>query len=106
MSNRCRVVISPMALTRGSGVMSRPPDSLCRTASVETPDCAHNSDRSKKNRSLAIRSSLNVNWMNTGSSARLPLGVTPNRPPVIVIRAVPQQTRVSPLLAWPCRATS
>jgi hypothetical protein len=44
--------------------------------------------------------------MNTGTSARRPLGTTPNRSPVIVIRVVPQQTRVSAVLAWPCSSTS
>src|SRR3569833_1762660 len=81
------------------------PKSFRRTASVETPDWAHSADRSKKNRSPAMRSSLKVNWMNTGSSAGLPFGTTPNRSPVKVIRAVPQQINVSSLLACPCRTT-
>src|SRR5882724_7569213 len=81
------------------------PNSVRRTASVETPDWAQSAERSKKKRSLAIRSFLNVNWMNSGSSARRPLGTTPNRSPVMVICTVPQQIRLSSLFACPCSTT-
>jgi hypothetical protein len=80
-------------------------DSVCRTASVETPDWAHSIDRSKKKFSLAIRPSLKVKTMNTGNTARRPLGVTPNRFPVIVMVTVPQQTSAWPSLTLPFSST-
>src|SRR5437762_5790559 len=79
----------------GDGATSASPKTFRRTASVEMPDWAQSADRSKKNRSPAIRSSLKANWMKTGSSARRPLGITPNRSPVMVICTVPQQISVS-----------